>query len=157
MITSYNKILKISIIMPETWKIQQINEKQLQIVSPPHKTLNNYQARISYTQGIVDTNTENWFEDAIRSSEAQQRQVYHNYQLIKEERFWLGQHPAYLRQFQWCYEGDNVYLVNLQALISVENSAENTNFYVVKAETLQAIAETTIPIFEEIIKSTRIL
>lgn len=149
----FNPLLKVSILIPDGWEVQQLSGDRFQIIGPTEAKFDGYRSRISYTRTIPEDDSEQWFEDTIRKSEAKQRQVYQDYQIIKEERLWLGQHRAYLRQAQWCYEGTDIYLVNLQGLIW----AEATAAYIIKAETLKEFETTYITIFEAIARSTRIV
>lgn len=149
----FNQSLGVSILMPESWEVQQLQPNQFQIIAPAVSQFDGYCPRISYTRKIPQINSPHWFEETIRKSEATQRQVYPDYHPLKEERFWVGEHRAYLRQVQWCYEGTDIYLVNFQGLILAEEIAA----YIIKAETLKEFAETDMPIFEAIAKSTRII
>lgn len=153
LISYFNEPLRVSLLVPDSWEVQQVKHNQFQIVAPAVPQFDGYCPRISYTRTIPEADSLDWFERTIRNSEATIAQIYSEYQQLKEERFWVGEHRAYLRAIQWCYEGTDIYLVNFQGLIWAETIAA----YIIKAETLKEFAETDLPMFEAIAKSTRII
>ncbi|MCT7983110.1 hypothetical protein NG796_07375 [Laspinema sp. A4] len=151
-ISYFNPRLGVSILIPASWSVQELQENQFQAIAPAVPELDGYHPRISCTRTIPTDKTPAGLEEAIRKSEATHRLLYSDYEILKQEQFSLGPHLAYLRQMQWSYEGTDIDLVNVQGLIWTPSSA-----YVFKAETLKQYEPRDVPIFEAIVKSTRII
>lgn len=148
----FNPGLEVSILIPASWSVQELQENQFQAIGPAVPEFDGYHPRISCTRTIPTNQTPAGLEEAIRKSEATHHFLYFDYEILKQERFSLGPHPAYLHQMQWSYEGTDIYLVNVQGLIWTPSSA-----YAFKAETLQQYESREVGIFEAIVKSTRII
>lgn len=148
----FNPGLGVSILIPASWSVQELQENQFQAIAPAVPEFDGYHPRISCSRTIPTDPTPAGLEEAIRKSEATHRLLYSDYEILKQERFSLGPHPAYLRQMQWTYEGTDIYLVNVQGLIWTSSSA-----YAFKAETLKQYESRDVPIFEAIVKSTRLI
>jgi hypothetical protein len=151
-ISYFNAGLGVSIVIPASWSVQELQENQFQAIAPSVSEFDGYYPRISCTRTIPTDKTPAGMEEAIRKSEATHRLLYFDYEILKQERFSVGPHPAYLRQMQWSYEGTDIDLVNVQGLIWTPSSA-----YAFKAETLKQYESRDVRIFEAIVKSTRII
>ena len=78
---------------------------------------------------------------------------YNEYQIIDEEWFEVSGRKSFLRHYEWRDEDTQLQLLQLQSMIY----ASPSRFYLVNAAVLKPLMDTYLPIFDTILKSTRII
>lgn len=151
--TSYfNKETLVSIMVPEGWTGEIVNDQQFRLFGHPEPEYNDYRPTISYLRGDNEVSGLEWFENLIEESGESLRTGYNEFVLICEERFMLNHFAhAYVRWFEWRDEDSNLQFHQLQALIRSEL------LYLINAATLKQLRDKHIPIFNSIVRSTRII
>jgi hypothetical protein len=157
MVSYFNEEIGISILVPEEWSVQVINQSQFRLFGLPEpgfeEYFDEYRPTMSYLLAAPENNSENWFETSITESGNQMQENYNEYQLISEEYCQIADHQAYIRQYEWTETSTSLRLSQLQSLIY--NDAGS--FYLINAATLKPIEDKYMPIFRKILDSTRII
>jgi hypothetical protein len=157
MISYYNEQIRISINVPEEWTGQIISNSQFRLFGLPEvgfeKYFEEYRPTMSYMLAVPENNKFNWFESLIIDSSQEMVRDYNEYQLINEEWCEISDQKAYFRHYEWREETTQLQFSQLQSIIY----ASPNSFYLVNASVLKPIASQYIPIFDAILKSTRII
>lgn len=151
--TSYfSEQTMISILVPEGWEGQIVNEQQFRLFGPSEPRFNDYQPTMSYLRSQPEGYGMDWFEQLIKESGEELRGSYNELKLKGEERFVPSSlAPTYVRWYEWRDEDTNLRFSQLQALIS------SRDLYVINAATLTPLEDKYMPTFNAILKSTRII
>ncbi|MGD1703159.1 hypothetical protein [Dapis sp. BLCC M229] len=157
MVSYFNKQIGISILLPEQWSIQVINQSQFRIfglLEPGFEEyFEEYRSTISYLLAEPENDNSGWFESLIIESGQEMLQDYNEYQLIGEEHCKISTQSAYIRYYEWTEENTGLRISQLQSLIYNNSSS----FYLINAATLKPLEDKYIPIFNAILESTRII
>ncbi len=157
MVSYYNEQTRISIVVPEEWTGEVISDVQFRIFGLPEAGFEDYfdeyRPTMSYTLAEPESTESGWFEQIIADTGKNMPGEYNEYQLIDEEWLEVSGHKAYLRHYEWRDEGTQLQLSQLQSLIY----ASPSRFYLVNAAVLKPIVSKYMPIFDAILKSTRII
>jgi hypothetical protein len=153
--TSYfSKETMISVLVPEGWTGQVVNESQFRIFGPHEVAFDHYRSTMSYQRTDVKGDGEEWLEGLIAQSGEKLRLDSPGFQLVREQRFMLScLAKVYVRWYRWRDEDTGLRFSQLQSLIV----AEDGTLYIVNAATLEPIEERYWPTFEAILKSTRVI
>ena len=154
MVSYYNADLHLSVRVPEDWTGQTINEKLVRCLGPAEPDHNDHRSTLSYQlYALADFGGAD-YETLIRTSGRDLANDFYAYVLSSEERFVLSSGASvYLRHFNWQDQATGQEFAQLQALIL----AFERDLYLVNAATLKALSDIYLPIFNAIVKSTRII
>jgi hypothetical protein len=149
----HNKLLGISIELPEDWLVQELEERLFLAAGPAESTFDGYQSTLSYTLAEAESNDDEWFEELISDTEARQRLLYSEYSIVHQEHYELEGYRAFLRHCRWRLPGFEVYSAHLQGLIW----PKKTDIWLIKGATLEPFEAEILPIMEAILRSTKII
>ncbi len=148
----FNSETSVSILMPEGWTGEIVNDQQFRLFGQPEPAFNDYRPTISYLRGDDEVSDLESFETLIKESGESLRTGYNEFVLICEERFMLSQFAhVYMRRFEWRDEESDLEFHQLQALI------RSGQLYLVNAATLKPLRDKHVSILSSIIRSTRII
>jgi hypothetical protein len=140
--------------VPEDWTGHFVNPGKLQLLGPEQAVYDNYRPSMSYVHGSPEGPDAEWFEQLIDDSGASMGRSYDKFRLLGEERFTLSsQALAYVRHYEWQDEPTGYHFSQMQSLIRCD--AES--MYLVNAAALLPLAGVFMPIFDAILRSTRII
>lgn len=157
MVSYFNEQTRISIMVPEQWTGQVVNQAQFRIFGLPEsgfeEYFDEYRSTMSYTLAEPDTTESDWFETIIKHGNENMPKEYNEYQLISEDYCQIATKPAYIKLYEWTEENTGLRLSQLQSFIR----ANPFSFYLINAATIKSIEAKYMPIFNSILKSTRII
>jgi hypothetical protein len=157
MVSYYNDKLHLSILAPETWQVQQVNEHMFRLLGEVEKVhedfFEEYKVNMSFELRKGTISDEQWFKDFVKKNNESMQSSYEQYELIEEEYFSLDINNAYRKVYTWVEPETKFKLYQQQALLT--NSIDT--LYVINASVLLGLEKKYMPIFTEILKSTRII
>lgn len=154
MISYFNPDLHLSILVPSEWKGQMVNEAQLRLLGWPEPRYHDYRPTMSYLYARPQGYGADWLESIIVQSEREMRRDYNQFKLERECRFMLSSGaPTYVRWFIWQDSDSGLRFAQLQSFVR----ASKMSMYLINAATLEPLKNGHMPIFEAILKSTRII
>lgn len=154
MVSYFNKDLGVSLRVPETWDGEEISAQQFRMFAPPEPQFDNYRSTLSYQRGVPEPNASGWFETLIAQSAIEMQNNYAEFELLTEERFMLSSFaPVYTRHYEWHSPETGLHFSQLQALINLDDAW----VFLINAATLKSLESQYTPIFDAILKSTRLL
>ena len=157
MVSYFNAQTRISIVVPEEWTGEVIDNSQFRIFGLREDGFEDYfdeyRPTMSYTLAKPETISSDWFDQTVADTSTNMVTEYNEYQLIDEEWFEVSGRKAYLRHYEWRDEETQLQLSQLDSMIYSSPS----RFYIVNAAVLKPIVSKYMPIFDAILKSTRII
>ncbi|NET16455.1 MAG: hypothetical protein F6K08_28360 [Okeania sp. SIO1H6] len=157
MVSYFNEQIGISILLPEQWNVQVIEQFQFRIFGLPEpgfeEHFEEYRSTMSYLLTEPENHASGWFEGLITESSQEMLQDYNEYQLISEAHCKISTQTAYVRNYEWTEENTGLQILQLQSLIYNNSSS----FYLINAAILKPLEDKYMPIFNAILESTRII
>ena len=157
MVSYYNEQTQISIVVPKEWTGKVIDKSQFRIFGLPESGFEDYfdeyRPSMSYTIAEPESMESDWFEKVIADTGKNIALDYNEYQIIDEEWFEVSGRKSFLRHYEWRDEDTQLQLLQLQSMIY----ASPSRFYLVNAAVLKPLMDKYLPIFDTILKSTRII
>ena len=150
----FSRETMVSIRAPRAWTGQIISESQFRLFGPVEADHDDYRSTISYQRTDIPGDGIDWLENL--ATQAGENLVRENpeFQLLGEERFTLSSDAlVFARWYEWREQDTGLPFSQLQALIL----AEDGRLTIVNAATLKPLEDTYRPLFEEILRSTRII
>lgn len=130
-----NQQLGISILMPEDWTVQALNQVQFRIFGLPEpgfeKYFDEYRSTMSYRLAEPDNSVSDWFEILIEQSNQEMAREYNEYYTVSEENCEIADRKAYVKYYEWTEKKTGLKLSQLQSLIY----NDSRSFYLVNAAT----------------------
>lgn len=152
-----NSQIGISILIPQQWTVEVVTPVQCRILGLPEpgfeEYFDEYRSTMSYILATPENLENNWFETLIDQANLEMLKEYNEYQLVREENCQILDRSAYVKYYEWTDENTSLRLSQLQAMIQ----ADSSSFYLINAATIKTIANKYIPIFDKILKSTKII
>jgi hypothetical protein len=108
---------------------------------------------MSYTIAEPERLESDWFDEMVVQTGKNMSIEYNEYQIIDEEWFEVSGRKSFLRHYEWRDEDTQLQLSQLQSMIY----ASPSRFYLVNAAVLKPIVDNYLPIFDTILRSTRII
>ena len=157
MVSYYNEQTRISIVVPKEWTGEVIDKSQFRIFGLPEAGFEDYfdeyRPTMSYTIAEPERLESDWFDEMIVQTGKNMSIEYNEYQIIDEEWFEVSGRKSFLRHYEWRDEDTQLQLSQLQSMIY----ASPSRFYLVNAAVLIHIVDNYLPIFDTILRSTRII
>ncbi len=157
MVSYYNEQTRISIVVPKEWTGEVIDKSQFRLFglteSGFEDYFDEYRPTMSYTIAEPESMEPDWFDKMIAETGKNMALDYNEYQLIDEEWFEVSGRKSFLRHYEWRDEDTQLQLLQLQSMIY----ASPSRFYLVNAAVLKPLMDKYLPIFDTILKSTRII
>ncbi len=153
MTSFYSEALHLTIAVPVGWTGKVLNQFAFRIFGPPEADHDDYRSTMSYELGRTSLTGEEGLKELIAQSLDDLKEDMNEFKVVKEERFLAsGRAPAFARWYEWRDEGTNLHFSQLQAFILGPQSS----MYLINAATLKPLEEKYLPIFQAILKSSRI-
>lgn len=144
----YNENQEITVFLPNSWRIKEVNKQKFTLVAPPEEEHEDYSPTISYIVGKIKNSPEAFFEETGYGLEADSEEFEEEESLVF--RLESG-HRVWLRHYRWRDADTLMYFSQIQALIQIKDQ----RMALINAATLEELEDEYIPVFKQIIKSTR--
>jgi hypothetical protein len=148
---------RISALIPATWEAVEVAENHLRLYSPPDPAYPDHRSTFSISLGEPDGFGPEGFEEFCDASLATLTEKLPAFELRSRERFTLSSlvdvHAVWYSCGSETEAGPGPAFAQLQAL----GLADRYNLYLINAATLLPLADTYLPVFEEILRSLRML
>ena len=151
-VSYHNKETFISIKVPEDWEGQQINETQFRLFGTYHQELD-YRSTMSYMKIKAKNYNKQLMRKQMNNSLKEMFDDYNHFLLINQKEDFIDEMPIIKREFEWQDINTGLHFSQTQTFILYKPSI----CYLVNTATLFKLKETYNPIFEQIIKFTRIV
>ncbi|TVR73292.1 MAG: hypothetical protein EA427_02350 [Spirochaetaceae bacterium] len=144
---------QVSVHIPTDWDVQEISEQQVRFFGPPSAQHDDYRPTFSVALGKPEGFGDEWLEGFLDQIRANMAESYRNFTIDSLTTISLSSLvEAHVMQYRWEPE-PGLAFVQIQALIVVDMF----RMYLINAASLEPLAETYLPVFEEILRSLRIL
>ncbi|MFG6102980.1 hypothetical protein U2F10_12055 [Leptothoe sp. EHU-05/26/07-4] len=157
MVSYFNQETMVSILVPKSWSGAIVDSSKFRIFGLPEpgfeEYFDEYKVSMSYELQKPDSSNDSWFESLIAQNNALMQQDYNEYKLLQEQTYELGGHKTYCNHYSWREENTGLRLFQMQAFIV----GSPYKFYLINAAVLESLERKYIPIFENILNSTRII
>jgi len=157
MVSYFNEKLYLSILAPEEWEGQQVNDQAFRLLGEVEKIhedfFEEYRVNINFEKRKGTISGENWFKTFVEKNNEAMRTTYAQYELLEEENFTLDINSAYRKLYTWVEPETKFKIYQEQALIT--DSIDTV--YVVTASVLEGLEKKYLPLFVDVIKSIRII
>lgn len=145
--------LLISLLIPEEWEAEEISNEYIRFYAEASKDFDDYRPTMSIRRGEPAGEGDRWFEDFSAKSLEKLEDSYRCFKHLYSDRFSLSSFSdLHLAAFEWEPEEGPAFS-QIQVLIY----HTRYNFYLINAATIKPLADTYIPLFEQVIRSIRIL
>lgn len=153
--TSYfSREAMVSVLVPEEWSGQIVGDAQFRVFGPEHAEHDGYRPTMSYHRTEIAAEGEGWFEEFVAQAGSNLAADSAGYVQRGEEWFTLSSLArVHARWYEWQDEDTGLRFVQLQALIL----GVDDRLTVVNAATLEPLADRYVPVFEAILRSTRMI
>jgi len=143
----------ISAIVPDGWEAFEPEAQQIRFFGPPQTEHDDYRPTFSVSLGKPDGFGEAWFDEFADNSLLQLQSGYEGFVLRSTEMLTLSSLVEVSAiWYEWESE-PNLAFAQLQAIAPVDRY----RMYLINAATLRPLADTHLPIFDQILRSLRIL
>ena len=148
-----HKALAISLLVPEGWTITEPADNQIRFFGPEQPDYNNYQPTWSITAHRPNGFGDQWFTSLGENSLKTLQEEFEEFVLRSTDRFMISSlTEVQAFWYQWQPE-PTLAFAQVQAYVSVDRY----RLYLINGATLTPLAETYLPIFDNMLKSLRIL
>lgn len=145
--------LGLSLLVPEDWEAEELADNQVRFFGPEHADLDGYRSTLSIVVGEPDGFGDAWFDSFCGQALETLRENYEGFELRNVERYQLSSlAPVNAIWYSWEPE-PGTRSSQVQALILVDA----LRMYLINAATREPIADSTLPRFDEVIRSIRVL
>ena len=145
--------LLLSVLVPDDWEAEELAPNQVRFYGPEHADLDDYRPTMSFTVGEPEGFGDDWF-DAFCAAAREKLEGYEDFRLLRHERFTLSSLcPVDATWYEWTAREEGLTFQQVQALVPYDAS----RMYLVNAACLKPIADQYLPVFDEVLKSMRIL
>lgn len=145
--------LAVSLLVPDDWEVEETSPAQVRFYGPAHPELDDYRPTWSIARGEPEGVGESWFEEFCTRARRQLETTYEGFTLLRTERYTLSSLvPVNATWYEWQPQPEARF-AQLQALIPVDAYT----MYLVNAATLADLADEQLPLFDEVLRSLRIL
>lgn len=155
MTSLFHEGLLISIRAPLGWELEEIAGKpMIRLFGKAHPEHDDYRPTMSYMKGQPEGFGEDWLDTFGAAALENLETTYDGFRLLSEERYVSSSFARVLsRTFSWHHQESGMRFHQLQAFML----ASPFVMYLVNAATIAPLAEQTMPVFDAILKSTRIM
>jgi hypothetical protein len=148
-----HKDLAISLLIPEGWTVTEPADNQIRFFGPEQPEYNDYQPTWSIALHEPDGFGDQWFTSVGENGLVRLQQEFQGFVLRSTERFMLSSLvEVQTIWYQWEAENDLAF-AQVQAYVSVDRY----RFYLINGATLTPLADTYLSIYDQIIRTLRIL
>lgn len=143
----------ISALVPDGWEAFEQHPQQVRFFGPTQIEHNDYRPTFSIALGKPEGFGAEWFDEFADQSLVQLQSEYQGFVLRSTERLTLSSLvEVNAVWYEWEPQPD-VAFAQLQAIAPVDRY----RMYLINAATLRPLAETHLPIFDQILRSLRML
>ncbi|TVR91438.1 MAG: hypothetical protein EA428_05805 [Spirochaetaceae bacterium] len=143
----------ISALVPDGWEAVEPAPQQVRFFGPVQTEYDDYRPTFSISLGRPDGFGEEWFDEFADDSLGQLQSEYEGFVLRSTERLSLSSLvEVNAVWYEWEPE-PNLAFAQLQALAPVDRF----RMYLINAATLRPLADIHLPIFDQILRSLRML
>ena len=155
MTSFFHENLMLSIQVPIGWSGHDVPDAdQFRILGPAHSEHDDYQSTMSYLRATPEGFGDEWLDEFSRNSVEQLAADHPGFEMTGQDRFTLSSMaPVAMTTFAWHHSESGLSFAQMQALIM----ASPFVLYVVNAATLLPLDTTYAPIFNAVLRSTRIM
>lgn len=151
-VSYFNPRTRLSILAPDGWGGSDLDDG-FRLWGPP-ETDDDYRSSLSFREGSPDgyPGGVDGLELLVDATMAQMSESTEGFELGTEDRFWLSSGvPAYVRRYEWESAEQGRRFSQLQAFIDA------TSLIRVNMATLAQLSDQYVPLFETILRSTRVI
>lgn len=150
--------VRISALVPATWSVSEVAENQVRFYAPAHPEHEQHTPTFSISRGEPATFGMNGygpdhFQDFCDASLARLEQGSAEFELRGTERFTLSSFVDVHAIWYSCRSDSGIAFAQLQAL----GLMDRYNLYLINAATVLSLAEVYLPVFDDILRSLRML
>ncbi|MDA3948217.1 MAG: hypothetical protein PF508_03240 [Spirochaeta sp.] len=145
--------IRISARVPESWIVSELSDNHVRFFGPPHPEYDEYRSTFSINLGEPEGYGEQWFQDFCDASRVTLEQKLSGFELRSVERFALSSFVN-IHAVWYSYETESgLAFTQLQALGLVDRY----HMYLINAAALRPLADQYLPVFDDILRSLRML
>ena len=153
MVSYFSREAQVSVRLPEGWTGEILGPSKFRVFGPVEGEFDDYRSTMSFQRTDLVGDGEAWFEELVANTDANLAREHHEFGRLGEERFTLSSNArAHATWFEWRDEATGLHFSQLQALIM----AESGRITLVNAATLKPLEDSYRPIFDQILRSTRL-
>ena len=155
MTSFFHEGLLISIRAPLGWSLEEVEgQPMVRLFGKPQAAFDDYRPTMSYLKGQPEGFGEMWLDEFAARALANLNATYAEFDLLTEERYMLSSMARVVsRTFSWHHLESGMRFHQMQAFVL----ASPFVMYLVNGATLSPLAGEYLPIFDAILKSTRIM
>lgn len=153
----FNKETRISILVPEGWDTEVLDGSKFRLFGWPETGLeeyfDEYNPTMSYELTAPEFSSRDWFTQLVSQNNQEMQETYNQYELVNEIHCEIAGKKSYIKNYLWQEETTKLNLYQTQALIA----ASPFSLYVVNGAVVELFKDKYLPIFQQILDSTRII
>src|SRR6056297_717486 len=144
---------RVSALVPASWSVSEVAENHVRFYGPAHPEHDEHSSTFSISRGEPDGFGPEGFQDFCDASRATLQREFAEFELRSVERFTLSSFVD-VHAVWYSYRSESgLAFAQLQAL----GMMDRYNLYLINAATLLALADVYLPVFDEILRSLRML
>ena len=144
---------RVSALVPASWSVSEVAENHVRFYAPAHPEHDEHSPTFSISRGEPDGFGPGGFQDFCDASRATLEQELAEFELRAVERFTLSSFVD-VHAVWYSYRSESgLEFAQLQAL----GLMDRYNLYLINAATLLALADVYLPVFDDILRSLRML